>query len=171
MLNSFVQGYRRDAVAAFFGHRKPENEYMRRGSQLHKLLGFDNQEKFSCTFELDGDYVELVGKVDWIDKERRIIKELKTLFSYDGYIPGKKIEAARIQLQSYLLAYRYPMGQLVFVDASKWDGDKSQLPPIVKKIFVYRDDEAVLEVIRKFIKEIKSQSRITVYLNSDIEPD
>lgn len=134
-------------------------------------MGFDNQEKFSYTFELDGDYVELVGKVDWIDKERRIIKELKTLFNYDGYIPSKKIEAARVQLQAYLLAYQYPMGQVIFVDASRWDGDESQLPPVVKRIFVYRDDEAVFEVIRKFINEIKKQSRITVYLNSDIEPD
>ena len=165
MLNSFAQGYVKDAIASFYGRRKPENEYMRKGRKLHKLLGFDNQEKFSYTFKLDDDYVELVGLVDYIDKNRRIIKELKTLYNYSGWIPEKKIEGAKVQLEAYLMVYGYDIGEIVFVDASAWDENGKSLPPVVKKVFVRRNDEHVKDVIRRFIEEIKSQNRITIYLN------
>ena len=165
MLNSFAQGYVKDAISAFYGRRLPENEYMRKGSKLHELLGYNNREKFSYTFGLDGDYVELVGIVDYIDKKRKIIKELKTLFNYDGWIPQKKIDGARVQLESYLMAYGYPAGEVVFVDASTWKEDSPVLPPVVKKVVVTRNDEHVKEVIRRFIQTIKSQSKITLYID------
>ena len=164
ILNSFVQGYEKDALASFYGRKFKGNEYTQKGSILHELLGFNNKEKFSYTFNIDNDYVELVGIVDWIDKKRKLIKELKTLNNYSGWIPHNKILGGKIQLQAYLMAYDYPFGELVFVDASDWEEGKP-LPPIVKTIPVFRNDEKVIDIIKKFIDVIQKQSKITYYVN------
>lgn len=156
MLNSFVQGYVRDAVAAFYGHYPKENEYMRKGRELHEKHGYTNDRKFSVTFELDSDYVELVGIPDYIDDKRKIIKEAKFLFNYGGYIDKKKREGAEIQVLAYLYMLDWYMGTVDF-----WDAKTEKL---VYRKHVFRDDSKLLKVIRNFIKTIKSQQRIESYL-------
>ena len=154
MLNSFVQGYVNDAINAFYGHYPEATEYMKKGTELHEKLGYNNRKKFSVTFELDGDYVELVGIPDKIDRRR--VYECKILNKYNGWINPKKKNGAEIQVLAYLFMLGYHYGEVHFFDA--------KTERLVFHLPVTRDDKRLMNVIRKFIRTIKKQQHIDKYI-------
>jgi len=47
------------------------------GNKLHKELGYDNEQTFRAFVKCNGEYIIVGGTPDYIDKDKRLIIELK----------------------------------------------------------------------------------------------
>jgi len=133
-----------------YGKKVPQTAEMEEGNRLHEEHGYTNEKKFVKKFQVEpGVWIELRGKPDKIDNEGRPW-EAKTISGF--YIPDKKYEAAKVQLLCYLFLMDQPFGFLDFISR---ETGKS-----VRKSIVYRDDEYLFRLIRRFVKILRSQKQL-----------
>lgn len=155
MLGQYVRNTRWGIEAYYrklYGKQAPKTKEMDEGTRLHEEYGYTNEEKFVKKFELEpGVWVELRGKPDRIDEYGRPY-EAKTL---EGtYVPKDKYEGAKVQLLCYLFLMDQPIGFLDFI--SRKTGKRLSGFPRP----VHRDDRYLFEIMKNFIKELKSQRQI-----------
>lgn len=134
---------KREAIDAFFGRKKPETKEMKLGKDWHEKLGFTNEELFEKEFELDGRKIVLRGVPDYIDEDT--VAELKTVGG--KYVSERYLESAEVQLLAYLFLTDRPNGQVVVVNRETGD--------TIEKFRVFRNDEKLFSVIRRFIRDVE----------------
>ncbi len=144
LLGRFVVN-KREAVDAFFGRKRQRTREMKLGVDWHEKLGYTNEELFEKEFELDGEVIVMRGVPDYIDGDT--VEELKTVGG--KYVGERYLEGARVQMLAYLFLTDRPNGRVVVVDRNTGE--------IVEEFRVFRDDGELMDVVRRFIREIKKR--------------
>ena len=149
---------RREVVDYLFGKKKPRTKEMKLGNDWHKKLGFDNEELFERTVEVDGWKVIVRGIPDYIDENT--VVELKTIGG--RRVSEAYLRSAELQLKAYLWLTDRPNGKVVVVNRDTGD--------TVEEFRVFRDDESVLGAIREIVREVerrkKSSGLLTKYFQA-----
>lgn len=144
----------REAVDTFYGKKKPRTREMALGEDIHRKLGYTNEQLFEKEAEVGGVKVVVRGVPDYIDGER--IEELKTVGG--KYVSNRYLDAAEVQMLAYLWLTDRPNGEVVVVRRDTLEE--------VERFHVFRDDERLFKIMGDFVKEIKNREKASNLLVS-----
>jgi len=137
----------REAIDTFFGRKRPKTKEMKLGEDWHAKLGYTNDQLFEKEFEVDGKTVVLRGVPDYIDENS--VEELKTVGT--KYVSERYLTGAEVQMLAYLFLTDRPNGKVRVVDRRTGD--------TIEEFTVFRDDERLFDIIRRFIREVEKREK------------
>jgi len=75
------------------------------GKHYHKILGFEGRELYESIIEYDGFRIRIYGSPDRVDRERKVVEELKTYRFKESLGFQKRKGKYQLAIYCYLVGY------------------------------------------------------------------